>query len=171
MPATPLYWIDRVAPGKLAIFARPRGGDWLDDEISAWKSAGVDVVVSLLTPTEETEFLLEKEREQARQAGIDFTSLPIVDRELPATRDELIAVAHRLAESIRLGKKVAIHCRAGIGRSTMLAAATLVALGEQPAQALEQIRAARRSPVPDTEEQRKWILDLAQPQTIKRQSA
>ena len=31
---------------------RPRGGDWLEDEIQAWRRSGVGVVVSLLTPDE-----------------------------------------------------------------------------------------------------------------------
>jgi hypothetical protein len=43
-----LYWIDAPATGRLAIMARPRAGDWLDDEIAGWKLAGVDTVVCLL---------------------------------------------------------------------------------------------------------------------------
>jgi len=40
-------------PGRLGIAARPRGGDWLIDELRSWRKAGVHVVVSLLTPDEE----------------------------------------------------------------------------------------------------------------------
>ena len=43
-----LYWIVGPWRGRLAIAARPRGGDWLDDELSGWRQAGIDVVVSLL---------------------------------------------------------------------------------------------------------------------------
>jgi protein-tyrosine phosphatase len=121
----------------------------------------VNVLVSLLTPEEEAEFLLASEGELCRQAGIEFHAFPIGDRELPSSRDEMLALAHRLAESVREGKAVAIHCRAGIGRSTMLAAGVLTALGETPERALERIAKARRGPVPDTPEQRQWILDLA----------
>jgi hypothetical protein len=49
---TNLYWVDGPWPGKLALAARPRGGDWLGDEVVSWKRNGVDAVLSLLTPEE-----------------------------------------------------------------------------------------------------------------------
>ncbi len=48
----PVYWIEGVPTGKVAIVPRPRGGDWLEDEVRAWRAAGIDVVVSLLTDDE-----------------------------------------------------------------------------------------------------------------------
>ena len=44
------YWIDAGPARRIAILARPRGGDWLPDEIAAWKNAGISMVVSLLAP-------------------------------------------------------------------------------------------------------------------------
>jgi len=44
-----VFWIDRLAKRLLGIMPRPRGGDWLDDELQALGKAGVNVVVSLLT--------------------------------------------------------------------------------------------------------------------------
>jgi hypothetical protein len=55
---TELYWIERPWRGRLAIMPRPRGGDWLDDEIQSWRRSGVDVVVSLLTREEESDLNL-----------------------------------------------------------------------------------------------------------------
>ncbi len=49
---TNLYWIDGPWLGRLAISPRPRGNDWLEDEVRGWKQAGVDVVMSLLTEDE-----------------------------------------------------------------------------------------------------------------------
>lgn len=43
------YWVNGPWLGKLAIGPRPRGGDWLEDEVSAWRLAGIDAVLSLLT--------------------------------------------------------------------------------------------------------------------------
>ena len=51
--ATELHWITGPWPGKLALAARPRGGDWLEDEIAHWHHSGVDTVLSLLSPDEE----------------------------------------------------------------------------------------------------------------------
>ncbi|MCC6363579.1 MAG: hypothetical protein IT165_08635 [Bryobacterales bacterium] len=53
MISTRLYWIDGPWRGKLAMAARPRGGDWLDDEMESWRRAGIDTVFSLLTGEEE----------------------------------------------------------------------------------------------------------------------
>ena len=51
--STELRWVEGPWKGKLAIAARPRGGDWLGDEIEAWRRLGIATVVSLLTPEEE----------------------------------------------------------------------------------------------------------------------
>lgn len=41
------YWVEGPWPGKLAILPRPRGDEWLRDEIQAWAHAHIDVIVSL----------------------------------------------------------------------------------------------------------------------------
>src|SRR5262245_14467091 len=96
---------------------------------------------------------LAAEAELCRRNAIEFLSLPIPDRGLPESRDKVLTLVHQLAASIRQGKSIVIHCRAGIGRSTMLAAAVLVDVGESADQALDRIAAARGLPVPDTEQQ------------------
>jgi hypothetical protein len=50
---TELHWVDGPWPGKPAVASRPRGGDWLEDEIASWRRAGIDTVLSLLAPDEE----------------------------------------------------------------------------------------------------------------------
>jgi protein-tyrosine phosphatase len=57
---------------------------------------------------------------------------------------------------------VAIHCRAGIGRSTTLAACVLILLGVEGDVALDMIAAARGLEVPETEAQRQWVLGFSQ---------
>src|ERR1700743_3176736 len=46
------YWINPGANGRLAIVPRPRGGDWLADDLHALRREGIDILVSLLTPSE-----------------------------------------------------------------------------------------------------------------------
>jgi hypothetical protein len=53
-----VYWIESPWPGKQAIIPRPRGGDWLEDELRSLREAGLDIIVSLLEPHEETELLI-----------------------------------------------------------------------------------------------------------------
>ena len=51
----PLYSIQELPTGKVSIMARPRGGDWLSDEIKALRASGVDLLISLLTAAEVSE--------------------------------------------------------------------------------------------------------------------
>ena len=80
-----IYWIDGPWPGRLAILARPRGSDWLIDELAGWKNAGLDVVVSLLTRGEDSELGLSDEGELAQQYGLTFISFPISDYSVPTS--------------------------------------------------------------------------------------
>jgi hypothetical protein len=47
-----IYWIKGPWKGKLAIVARPRGNEWLEDEIKGLVDHRIDVIVSLLTNEE-----------------------------------------------------------------------------------------------------------------------
>ena len=107
-PAPPAAW--------LSIMARPRGGGWLDDEMAAVRTAGVDVLVCLLTAAERDELGLADEPAAAIRAGLEFHAFPIVDLRVPdhrAVRPPL----ELLVTTLLSGRHVAVHCRAGIGRS------------------------------------------------------
>jgi protein-tyrosine phosphatase len=156
-----LYRIERVDPGALSIMARPRGGDWLAEEIQAWQEAGVDVIVSLLTPTEQTELGLDEEAWLCAQHQLAFWPFPIPDRALPSENAEADRLVEEIVAALYAGKHVAVHCRMGIGRSAMLAAAALVTLGDTVQQAFDRIETARGLPVPDTQEQRRWVQQYA----------
>jgi protein-tyrosine phosphatase len=152
-----IYWINASGPGKLAVMPRPRGGDWLLDEIRSFKRLGVDILVSLLEPHEESFLALEEEGPLARAHGLEFVSHPVPDRNVPASPKETWALASRLAERLASGKKIAAHCRMGIGRSPLLLACILVSRGLAPDDAWNAIGTARGLPVPDTLEQRDWL--------------
>jgi protein-tyrosine phosphatase len=156
-----LFWIDGPWPGKLAIALRPRGGDWLADEIRGWREAGVGAVASLLTGEEAVDLGLEEERELCEAAGIEFHSLPIMDRGVPASHAETTAFLHGLDGVLKRGANVAVHCRQGIGRSGLIAAGLLVENGLTPEVAVRRISDARGIAIPETEEQRAWIDRLA----------
>ncbi len=156
-----LYWIETPADGRLAISARPRGGDWLEDEIEGWRKQGVDVVVSLLTPTENEELELKDEGRFSKAKGVRFVSFPIEDRSIPASTAKLQELVVQLGSEIQRGKNIAVHCRQGIGRSSLVSAAVLLLAGEDLDQALASIRNARGLEVPETIEQRRWLEQFA----------
>jgi predicted protein tyrosine phosphatase len=152
-----VHWIETTTAGRLAIMARPRAGDWLDDEVAGWRKEGIDIVVSLLEPNEVSELNLQRESHLCEEQAIEFISFPIADRGVPISLRETSALARSMAFRVGEGEAVAIHCRAGIGRSALLAACVLVCAGSSPDAAFEKIRKARGVSVPDTEEQRDWV--------------
>ena len=157
MSGPEIYWINSSGPGKLAVMPRPRGGDWLEDEIRSFKRFGVDILVSLLEPHEESFLALEEEGALARAHGLEFVSHPVPDRDVPASPKDTWALASRLAERFAAGKRIAAHCRMGIGRSPLLLACILVSRGLAAEDAWKAIGTARGLPVPDTVEQREWL--------------
>jgi protein-tyrosine phosphatase len=161
------FWIEVPNVGRLAILARPRGGDWLEDEIRSWQMQGVNVVVSLLSASEIDEFGLANESAKSAAAGIEYVSLPIPDRGVPPSAEHFEEVVSRLSDAVTNGKSVGIHCRAGVGRSAMLAASLLIVVGISSKDAFERIRAARGVPVPDTSDQRAWVERFAERHLVK----
>jgi protein-tyrosine phosphatase len=156
-----VYWIDGPWHGKLAILARPSGADWLEDEVEGWKQAGLDIVVSLLTSGEEAELALDDEAEIVKHNGLTFISFPIADYSVPSSHRLTQQLVSELNDRLSHGACVGIHCRQGIGRSSLVAACVLVTSGESPGVAFEHIEAARGLHVPDTTEQKEWVSAFA----------
>ncbi|MGH9521552.1 MAG: dual specificity protein phosphatase family protein [Terriglobales bacterium] len=160
MPAN-IYWVDGPWPGKLGIAARPRGGDWLRDEIKGWIHAGVNTIVSLLTPDEERDLEIAAESTETKALGINFLSLPVPDRQVPLSRTEVTAMLERIDSDLVAGKNVLVHCRQGIGRSGMVAACLLLTKGIDAETAVRRVTESRGIAVPETAEQRRWIDQFA----------
>jgi protein-tyrosine phosphatase len=156
-----LYWIEGPWLGRLAIMPRPRGGDWLEDEIASWRRLGLDILVSALTSEENTELDLIHEKEESQKTGIEFVSFPIADRGVPPSAKITWELVRRLEQELAGGKKVAVHCRQGVGRAALLAGCILAAAGVAPLSAWQRIAAARGCAVPDTSEQREWVVRFA----------
>lgn len=145
---------------RLGVMPRPRGGDWLDDEVTSLRESNVDVVVSLLEPAEIVELDLGREELICREKGIGYLSFPIRDYGVPVSRTDAQKLSGELADLLRAGKSVVVHCRQGIGRSSIIAALVLGAIGYAAHDAFELIVQARGRPVPDTDEQRIWVENI-----------
>lgn len=152
-----IHWIETASAGRLAIMPRPRAGDLLDGEIAGWRREGVDIVVSLLEPNEASELGLRREADLCAGHAMEFISFPIPDHGVPASLREAMALARLIALRIGEDKAVAVHCQAGIGRSSLIAACALVCLGTSPSAAFEMIEKARGVRVPETDAQRDWV--------------
>jgi protein-tyrosine phosphatase len=152
-----IYWITSPTSGRLGIMARPRGNDWLEDEIRFLALNGVDVVVSLLTEAEMLELGLVDEGLHCTQQQISYVSFPIWDRQTPPLTENTFATFQQLARLLEQGKTVVIHCRMGIGRAALAAASVLVLCNVSSEVAFGAIATTRGCSVPDTAEQREWV--------------
>ncbi|MEO9256335.1 MAG: tyrosine protein phosphatase [Tepidiformaceae bacterium] len=151
-----LYWIDCPAPGRLAVGARPRGGLWLEDDLAALRSEGVDTLVCMMVPGELPELQLEDEPRLVVEAGMRFAWLPVPDLS-PPPDDSIIPLFELLRDELLAGRTVVAHCRQGVGRSPMCVATLLVMLGVPATEAWSRIQSVRGRDVPDTAAQGRWV--------------
>jgi protein-tyrosine phosphatase len=70
---------------------------------------------------------------------------------------ECLAGVEQLYSYLRDGRGVGIHCRMGIGRSSMLTASLMVKSGLSPKDAFVAISRDRGIDVPDTNDQIEWV--------------
>jgi len=155
-----VYWISAPWTGKLAIIPRPRGGEWLADDVRQLADSGLNVVVSLLTESEASELGLTDERQLLADQGIQFLQFPIADLDVPTAGEAALDFLSKVIALLERGQNVAIHCRQSVGRSGMIAASLLIMEGTDPEMALETVSKARGLAVPETPAQREWIINF-----------
>ena len=153
-----LFELIEVKQGKLFIMPRP-STEYLTDDLRYYKQAGIDVVISLLEKSEAYDLGLNKEAEQTEAVGLSFFQFPIKDRSIPTAKmvQDIIALIIPLLEE---GENIAIHCRAGIGRSGLIACCILIYAGYSSDDAISLVSSARGIPIPDTSEQIDFIYEF-----------
>ena len=157
---TDIFWTNVRFPGRIALVARPRGGEWLEDEVQAWAKVGLDIIVSMLEAEEVDSFSLEQEAELCVANNIEFFNFPVTDRSVPKLNAEFLKFTEKLRKSLTEGKNIGIHCRQSIGRAPVLAAVLMILFGIEPNEAFRQLSVARGIKVPETNEQSSWAEDF-----------
>lgn len=122
----------------------------------------VHTLVTLLPDDELQELNLQDLANALQVHEIDQLRLPIRDGGVPSPYqiDELLDLILDLLKRLRDGRNVVLHCRAGQGRSGMLAALVGVALGLRPQEAIDQVRAVQPRAV-ETVAQELFVSDMA----------
>ncbi|MEO1035560.1 MAG: protein-tyrosine phosphatase family protein [Pseudomonadota bacterium] len=151
------YEIELIGSGFLAVMAKPVAGEWIDDEFSGLYEAGLRQVVSLLESHEAYELGLSDEQSLCVKHGLRFVSYPIPDRGLPPTVEGFRELTKTIYHESAGGVSTVIHCRAGIGRTGLVAAGVLLHAAFGVEEAFDQISSRRGVEVPDTQEQRDWL--------------
>jgi len=137
---------------------RPRGDKELEGDLARIKNAGIQTIVSTIEDWEARALGLAREAEFAKLLGFQFIFFPMRDRSTPSDRKQFTRFVQSLAARLAAGERIGVHCRGCIGRSTVVTACTLIAMGWNASEALRAIELAREFPVPDTDEQYAWIL-------------
>ncbi len=148
-----LHWVD----DRLAVMTRPDGTAHLADEMTQARDAGLEIIVSCLQPSEERELELIEEKPVAEASGLHFLRFRMNDGGTPDDDEAFAAFIDELAAEHRVGRHIGVHCRAGVGRSPLVAAAVLVRLGASASDAWRRVGQARGYPVPDNDEQRDYV--------------
>jgi protein-tyrosine phosphatase len=139
----------------------PTAPDSLYCNRKSLQKLNINVVVSLLTDIDIEALDLLHEQACYEQIGIQFIHFPISDFSVSKKEAKFIILAKSLSKQIDLGQIIAIHCKAGIGRSSLLAAAILIHRGFNPNEVFSYISEYRGTAVPDKKSQVDWLLNLS----------
>jgi atypical dual specificity phosphatase len=118
-----------IIPWKLAGMERPGLYSVLEDDLRFLKDSGIDIIVNL------EEHFIDYD-------GFEVKHIPIKDFKapIPTDFDEFVKFAH---SNINDGKRIVVHCHAGMGRTNLMLASYLVYLGMEPDKALGLVREKR----------------------------
>jgi protein-tyrosine phosphatase len=159
-PVNPdIHEVIAVGAGRLYVMPRPRS-KWLKEDVDYFSKIKINVVVSHLEKDEENELGLSDEEKYLYEAGIEFISYPIKDMGLPQV-DDFSDFIERMYRKLLGGKNVAIHCRAGIGRTGITSSCVLIRGGYASTVAMNMVAAARGAQIPDTTEQFEFIHEFS----------
>ena len=135
----------------------PKGGEELKAELDELKAMGVNVLVSLLPGNESQMLGLEQQGELCRMNGIRLINFPIDDFNVPGDDEAAMRTVNEASDALGRNEKVVVHCRGGIGRSSLFTGALLVKEGMEAGKAFELVSKCRGCKVPETGAQESWL--------------
>ncbi|MEP5731410.1 MAG: protein-tyrosine phosphatase family protein [Sulfitobacter sp.] len=133
-----------------------------EQDIQRLGHAGITTALSMLPSAEAADLAMAQEGQFCANYGLTFRNYPIPDFGLPDPQP-FAALIEELVADLQQDAKIAVHCRAGIGRSGMVCSCILIALGYSAARAKSIVSDARSVSIPDTVEQDTFINDFAKP--------
>jgi protein-tyrosine phosphatase len=118
-------------PGKLLLHSMPGRFEAIE---RVWHQLRIDAVSAIVCLNEKHELQIKSSQyaEALENGTVPCSVLPFQIREggVPEDRDAFWILANDVANRLRSGEGVLIHCAGGVGRTAMLAVAVLLVLGE-----------------------------------------
>ena len=130
------------------------------DLVALTDAYAAGLLVSLLDGPEREALQLSHLESMAAAAGLGVAEFPIRDGSVPGSVEALVALVDRILGAAYAGQTVVIHCREGRGRTGLVAACCLAALGREAGEALAATRSVRAGAV-ETAEQAEFVCRFA----------
>lgn len=165
-PFANTYWVER---DRLLAGEHPGHGDaaLAADRIGKLLALGMNAFIDLTQPDEVDEYanlLLEPAR-RSGHVRIEYRRFSITDHGLPPSSEYVTGILDHLDDALARGRKVYLHCRAGVGRTGTILACYFIRRGLDADDALDRLaglwRQSERSAVipqiPETRAQHKFV--------------
>lgn len=160
-----IFEVTTIGQASLCIMPAPSGRH-LSRDLAFYRMLGVDKIVSLLEDKEAKKLGVHKEQALCEKLGLQFEQFAIPDQHTPdiTTFQPFIETLYQELESGDI-KTLAVHCRAGIGRTGVVAGCLLRRDGHRSDHAVKMMSDVRGYAMPQTEEQYHFIVNY--PVSIK----
>lgn len=157
-PLANSYW---VLPGSLLAGENPYATAEADtrQRLQRLLDAGINVFIDLTQPGERPDY------HGFLPAHVDYLRMPIPDAAVPADFAQMRDIQSRLQSALAVGRRIYVHCRAGIGRTGTVIGCYLTEQGLDGEAALSQLnrlwkqsaRSVSWPSVPQTPEQAQFV--------------
>jgi ADP-ribosyl-[dinitrogen reductase] hydrolase len=150
-------------PGKYDPYAMT--GAWARDlelDLIAIKDWGATALLTLIEDWELKKLRVEYLGTVARQLGLEWFHLPIVDGGIPEEKfeNEWKVTGPKLMSLLSAGRDIVVHCKGGQGRAGTIAARLLVDVGISPREAIARVRKSREGAIENAAQER-YVFGLA----------
>ena len=146
-----------VAPGVKHEYSTEIWDRDIDKDLERLQSYyGIDLLITLLEEHEFQDLRMFGFIERLQQYDMDHIWFPIQDTSVPRNIPRFAKLVTRIIDVLSNGQTVVVHCMAGLGRSGLVAASCLTALGFTPAQAIAVVRSVRPGAI-DPKEQESFV--------------